>query len=167
MLAAQMLTAPTALMQLSLTEAQVVVSYMRPKNFAEGTTFIKEGDTQNTGFMLLVLTGEVTVESIIVSRISPVTVTVLGPGSLVGEMGLLDAEPRSASCTASTDVSSAILTRGALEQIMADEPKVAAKFLLAVSQRIAQRQRETAEKLRLYSQLTQVMQQEIDRLLPS
>jgi CRP/FNR family transcriptional regulator, cyclic AMP receptor protein len=165
--AAQLLRAPTALMQLSAQEARVVVGYMQPTKIEEGSTFIREGDVDHTDHMLLLLSGEVTVETITVSRVSPVTVTVLGPGSLIGEMGLLDGEPRSASCTASTDVRAAVLTRAALEKLMAEEPTVAAKLLLAVSLRIAQRQRETAEKLKLYTQLVAAMQQEIDRLMPT
>jgi CRP/FNR family transcriptional regulator, cyclic AMP receptor protein len=166
-LAARLLCAPTALMQLSAEEARVVVSYMQPRLIDEGETFIKEGDTEDTDHMLLVLDGEVTVESITVSRVSPVTVTVLGPGSLIGEMGLLDGEPRSASCTASSAVRAAVLTRKALEQLMQEDSRVAAKLLLAVSLRIAQRQRDTADKLKLYTQLVAAMQQEIDRLMPT
>ena len=137
--AAHLLGAPTALMQLTLEESRTVVTYMQPRKIEEGTTFIKEGDTRNTGFMLLVLDGEVTVENIVVSRVEPITVTVLGEGSLLGEMGLLDGEPRSASCTASTEVRCAILTREALEQLMIDNPQVAAKLMMAVSLRIAER----------------------------
>jgi CRP/FNR family transcriptional regulator, cyclic AMP receptor protein len=166
-LAAKLLCAPTALMQLSPEEARVVVSYMQPRLIEEGDTFIKEGDTEDTDHMLLVLDGEVTVESITVSRVSPVTVTVLGPGSLIGEMGLLDGEPRSASCTASSAVRAAVLTRKALEQLMQEDSRVAAKLLLAVSLRIAQRQRDTADKLKLYTQLVAAMQQEIERLMPT
>jgi CRP/FNR family transcriptional regulator, cyclic AMP receptor protein len=166
-LAAELLTAPTALMQLSLEEARVVVSYMKPLKISAGTAFIKEGDTKDTGYMLLVLHGEVTVENIVVSRTSAVTINVLGPGSLIGEMGLVDGEPRSATCTATSDVRGATLTRNALEELMNDEPHIGAKFMMAVSLRIAQRLRETADKLRLYSQLTTAMQQEIDRLMPT
>ena len=165
--AAEMLTAPTALMQLSRDEGKVVVSFMAPKKIAEGTTFMKEGDARDTGYMMLLLDGEVTIESISVSRTEPVTVTVLGPGSLIGEMGLVDGEPRSASCTATTDISCAILTRAALEKLMDENPRVGAKLMMAVSLRIAERMRDTAEKLKLYSQLVQAMQQEIDKALPS
>src|SRR5687768_15415181 len=112
--AAGMLCAPTALMQLSHDEARAVVSHMRPHRIGEGTTFIREGDTADTGFMLLVLDGEVAVESIVVSRTQPITMSVLGPGALIGEMGLLDGAPRSASCTAMSDLRCAILTRDAL-----------------------------------------------------
>lgn len=160
-LAAELLVAPTALMRLTPEEARAVVYYMQPHRIDEGTTFIKEGDTRDTAFMMLILDGEVTVETIVVSRIEPVTVTVLGRGSLVGEMGLLDGEPRSASCTASTPLSCAILSRRALEDLMDDHPLVAAKLMLAVALRIAARLRDNADKLKMYVQLTQAMQQEI------
>lgn len=165
-LAARLLIAPTALMQLTPEEALTVVSYMVPQKIAAGTTFIAEGDKSDTDYMLLVVEGEVTVESILVSRRTPVTVTVLGPGSLVGEMGLVDGRARLASCTASTDVRCAVLSRAALGTLSADDPRTAAKLMFAVSLRIAERLRDATEKLKKYSQLTQAMQQEIDHLLP-
>jgi CRP/FNR family transcriptional regulator, cyclic AMP receptor protein len=165
-LAASLLCAPTALMQLELPEARTVVSYMNPRKIAAGTTFIAEGD-ERTDFMVLVIEGEVTVESIVVSRVAPITVNVIGPGSVIGEMGLVDGEPRSASCTASTDLRCAILTRESLEDLIQAEPAAGAKFMMAISLRIAARMRETADKLKLYAQLTQTMQQEIDRALPT
>ena len=166
-LAARLLIAPTALMQLTTDEALTVVSYMIPRKIPVGTTFIKEGDKSDTGYMVLLLEGEVTVESIVVSRHTPVTVNVLGPGSLIGEMGLVDGQARLASCTASTDVRCAILSREALEKMGADEPKTAAKLMFAVSLRVAERLRDTTEKLKMYSQLVQAMQQEIDHLMPT
>jgi CRP-like cAMP-binding protein len=164
--AAEMLTANTALMQLSHEEARAVVAYMRPHRIPEGTTFIREGDTQDTDFMLLVLGGEVTIESIVVSRTAPITVSVLGPGSLIGEMGLLDGSPRSASCIAMSDLRCAMLTREGLNQLLNDDPRTAAKLMMAISLRIANRMRESQEKLKLYAQLTQAMNEEINELMP-
>lgn len=164
--AAEMLTAPSALMQLSHEEARTVVAYMKPHRIGEGTTFIREGDIDDTDFMLLVLDGEVTIETIVVSRTEPITVTVLGPGSLIGEMGLLDGAPRSASCTAMTDLRCAILTRDAMNQLLDHQPRTAAKLMMAISLRIAQRMRETQDKLKLYAQLTQAMNEEINDLMP-
>jgi len=164
--AAKMLTAPSALMQLTHDEARAVVAYMRPHRIAEGVTFIREGDTQHTGFMLLVLGGQVTIETIVVSRTEPITVTVLGPGHLIGEMGLLDGSPRSASCIAMSELRCAILTREALNQLLNDDPRTAAKLMMAISLRIAQRVRESQDKLKLYAQLTQAMNEEINDLMP-
>mgnify|MGYP003383261210 CR=1 FL=1 len=161
--AARMLIAPSALVQLSLLEAKIVVSYMRPEMVPAGETFITEGDAVNNGFMVLLLDGEVLIENITVSRTTPVTVTVLGPGSLIGEMGLLDTGPRSASCTASPDIQCAVLTREALEALIVEQPAMGAKLLLAVSARIAERYRETQKKLVLFARLAATMQQELDR----
>lgn len=165
--AANLLIAPTALMQLTKQEAKVVISYMLPRKIVSGTTFIREGTKDDTGYMILLLEGEVTVENIVVSRKSPVTVTVLGPGSLIGEMGLLDGQARLASCIASTDVRCAVLSRSALEKLSQEQPETACKLLLAISSRISERLRETSEKLKMYSQLVQAMQQEIDHLMPT
>lgn len=164
-LAAQLLTAPKALSQLSLQEARVVVDFMEPTHFTEGTCFIREGDAADTGFMALIIRGEVIVENIIVSRTQPVTTAVLEPGSLIGEMGLIDSGPRSASCTAGTELFCAILTREALQALIAQDPAIGAKLLLAISARIAERLRDTARKLRLYAKLAMAMQLEIDRIL--
>ena len=99
--AAELLTAPNALIHLTLEEARVVVGYMTPQFIPANTTFIREGDAADEGFMALLLEGEVVVESVTVSRTEPLTIRVLGAGSLVGEVGLVDEEPRSASVTTS------------------------------------------------------------------
>lgn len=165
--AAQLLTAPGALMQLTLDEARTVASYMEERYIPADTTFIREGDAGDNGFMALLLDGEVVVESIVVSRTEPVTIKVLGPGSLVGEVGLVDREPRSASCTASTDVVCAILTREAIEALIDTEPRVGAKLLLAISVRLAERLRDNARKLRLYAKLAQAMSMEMSGFIRS
>ena len=160
-LAATLLIAPTALMPLTHEEARVVVRYMQPQRVAKGTLFIRQGDARDTGFMLLLLDGEVRVENMVASRVEPMTITVLGRGSLIGELGLLDGQPRYASCIAATPLRCAILTREALQQLMLENPHIAAKLILTLSLHIAVRLRESTDKLRMYVQLTQAMQQEI------
>lgn len=164
--AAQLLCAPTALLQLSHREARTVVAYMQPRRISEGTKFIREGDGEDTGFMVLVLDGEVRIEHIVANRGAPVTVSVVGPGALIGEMGLLDGAPRSASCVALTDMRCAVLSRDSLNQLVDAQPRTAAKLVLAISLRIAQRMRDHQEKLKLYAQLTQAMNEEINELMP-
>lgn len=164
-LAAQLLIAPTALMQLSLQDARVVARYMVPRLIAEDTVFIREGDLNNTEQMLLLLEGEVTVENVVVTRDTPQTVTVLGPGSLMGEISLIDGLARLASCTATTPLRCAVLTRSALEALSKDHPRTATKLMFAVSLRVAERLRDTTDKLKMYSQLVKAMQQEVDHVM--
>ncbi len=163
--AAELLMAPHALLHLTLEEARVVVGYMTPRFIPTDTTFIREGDTGDDGFMALLLEGEVIVESVTVSRTEPLTIRVLGPGSLVGEVGLVDREPRSASCTTSADSLCAILSRDAFEALINQEPRIGSKLLLAIAARLAERLRDNARKLRLYAKLAKAMQLEIDRLV--
>ncbi|MEY4979971.1 MAG: cAMP receptor protein [Pseudomonadota bacterium] len=165
--AARLLRSPTALMQLSEAEALTIVTFMRPRRFDSGTVIIRQGEADDTGFMALVLDGEITVESQAMHRHSADTVTVLGPGSLIGEMALVDGEARSATCTATTDVKCALLTREALEALTVQQPATAAKLMTLVAQRLAQRLRESGHKLQMYSQLLQSAQQTLDVAMPT
>ena len=160
-LAAELLVMPTALMALTLQEARLIVRHMQPQIVAKGTVFIREGDTRDTGFMMLLLDGEVTVETKLASRAGPIVITLLGRGSLIGELGMIGGQARYASCIAATPLRCAILTREALHQLMEENALVAAKLLLAVTYRVGVCLREVTDKLKMYVQLTQAMEQEI------
>ena len=164
-LAATLLIAPTALMQLSLQDARIVVRYMEPRQIEQGTVFIHEGDTKEIDHMLLLIEGEVMVENVTAPRHAPQTVTVLGPGSLMGEISLIDGQARTASCTAFTPLHCAVLSRGALEALSSEHPHTAIKLLLAVSLRVAERLRDTTDKLKMYSQLLSATQQELHHVM--
>jgi CRP/FNR family transcriptional regulator, cyclic AMP receptor protein len=158
---AQLLLSPEALTGLTLEEARIVVRYMTPRFFPAKTTFIQEGDAAGSGFMALLVEGDVVVERVGVGLTPPVTIRVLGPGSLIGEIALVDQEPRSASCTAGTDVWCAILTREGIETMIAHDPMVAARLLLGVSVNIAERLRDTNRQLKLYARLAATMREEL------
>ncbi len=163
-LAARLLAMPSALAELSLAEARFVIGYTKLYRFEAGTTVIMQGERKLNDFMFLVLSGDVTVEAIHVSRTDPIVMTVLGPGSLIGEMGLLDGAPRAASCVAASDLTTAVLTRGALARLIHDDATIGAKLMISVSQRLAARLRESGQKLRAYSKLARMMQEEVDSL---
>jgi CRP-like cAMP-binding protein len=165
--AAALLTAPEGPLQLTAEEAAVVVKYMHITHISRGTTFIKEGDAGTTGFLLLVIEGEVIVESIVVSRTEPVTVRVLGPGSMHGDVGLLDGLPRSASCTADSDLVGAVLTRDGLNRLMKRNPRVCCKFLVAIGCGIGARLRENTATLKRFVLLTRALEQELEERLRS
>ncbi|MDR2129035.1 MAG: cyclic nucleotide-binding domain-containing protein [Burkholderiaceae bacterium] len=160
--AAELLVAGGALMSLSISDALVVVSYMHPRRVQAGEVLIREGESKGNDFMALLIEGEVTVESCATTaQRDSMVVTVLGPGSLVGELGIIDDEPRSASCIASTDLLLAILPRAAVEQLIEDEPAVAARLMLAVAKSVADHLRETNRKLVRFSQMTKALQEEL------
>ena len=160
--AAALLITEGALVELSAADAREVVSYMRPERIKAGEVVIREGKSTRSDFMALVLDGEVTVENSVAAAHDSMVVSILGPGSLIGDMGIIDGGPRSATCTASTDLALAVLTREALTRLMDTHPSVAARLLLAMSKRIADHLRETNRKLMTFAQVSKALQQELD-----
>lgn len=151
---------------LSRAQAAVVLSYMHPFSIEEGVEFIQEGDAGMSHFLALVVEGEVTVETITVSRTNPMTVTVLGPGSIHGELGMLDGSPRSASCTSSTRVLCGILSREGFSRLLNDHPDVCARFTVMLAMRIGERLRDNTLKLKRFVMMTRALCEEIDRMSP-
>ena len=161
--AARLLVTPSALDDLTLTDAMTVVTYMRPKHIPAGTVVIKEGEAKRNDYMLLILEGDISVESDFAGvDAEALVVNVIGPGHLIGEMGLLDGAPRSARCTADTDVAAAVLSRTALMRLLRDHPRTGSRLLLAISKRMADRLRETTRKLRTFAQMNKALQEELD-----
>ncbi len=163
--ATDLLRKPPALLGLSEADARCVVGCMQLLDYAKGATLLREHDSVATGYMLLVLSGEVSVETADPGHENDaVTISALGAGSLLGEMSLLDGEPRSTQCTAISAVQCAGLSRQGLDLLMVQRPQVAARLLAEVGSIIANRLRALSDQLRLYAQLTASMQREIDRL---
>ena len=160
--AAALLITEGALVELSAADAREVVSYMRPERLKAGEVVIREGESTRNDFMALVLDGEVTVENSVAAAHDSMVVSILGPGSLIGDMGIIDGGPRSATCTASTDLALAVLTREALTRLMDTHPSVAARLLLTMSKRIADHLRETNRTLMTFAQVSTALQQELD-----
>lgn len=162
--AVRLIRTSTALSELSAADAKCIVTYMKLLNCPEGGMLLREGEQDNVSDMLLILEGEVTVENIVANRAEPVVVSVLGPGHLIGEMALLDGGPRTATCTATTPLLGAVLSRNALRRLMLDEPAVASKLLVGILYRMSQRLRDATRQQRVYHQLLSAMEGEIDEL---
>jgi CRP-like cAMP-binding protein len=161
-LAAELLTEHQVFVDLSRREALRIVSYMAERHIPAGTRFIREGDDADSDHMLLLLEGSATVEGAD-SGGADTVVSVINPGAVIGELGLLDGGPRSASCVASTDLLVAVLTRDHLMQLIDDHPALGNKLLLSIAQRIAFRLRETTLRMRHNAQLLRALEAEMER----
>ncbi len=160
--AAQLLITPTALTDRSAADARVVAGFMQPKRFVLGTVFIKEGEARHTDFMMLILDGEVLVQNEVALADDSMVMSIIGPGSMIGEMGVMDGAPRSATCTVTTDLKVAILSRESLLKIINDNAPVAARLMLAISKRLSDRLREANRKIKTLGGLSRALQQELD-----
>jgi CRP/FNR family transcriptional regulator, cyclic AMP receptor protein len=157
---ATLLVGNTALSELSMADALEVVSLMKARRVKEGSVITQEG-TENSDYMVLILSGEAVVQSEAGAHDETVVLDVASTGALPGELGLLDGEPRSATCIASCYMDVAILERGKLTHLMAEKPRVAANLLAAILKKVAQRLRISNKKVRTLSQINRSLQDEL------
>ena len=157
-----MLMRASPIAQLDAHDAGLVIDAMQPVFVEAGTVFIQEGQADGNEFMALLIEGQVRAENATNAPGEDVVISVIDAGSLIGEMGLIDGAPRSATCTALTDLKLAILTREALQGLVELHPAVAARLLLAVAGLLGVRVRENNRRLRTLSQLAKAMQRELD-----
>jgi CRP-like cAMP-binding protein len=162
-LAQTLLRTEGGMTDLTADDSACVVGYMGLVGYNAGATVFRQGDASHTSYMLLLLSGDVAVETAD-AQAGQVAISVLGPGNIIGEMGLLDGSPRSATCTASTAVQAGGLSRKALERLIDEHPRIGAKLIVGLSKRLADRLRAMSDQLLMYAQLTASMQQEINTL---
>ena len=125
------------------------------------TVLFREGDTGSVNTMLLLLDGQVVVDAGQPSDSQSVEIAVIGPGSIIGEMSLLDGAPRSARCTTVSPVKAAGLSRGGLERLIEEHPRVAAKLMVGIAQRIADRLRSVGHQLLFYAQIAATLENQL------
>lgn len=70
-----------------------------------------------------------------------------GRGRIVGEMALLDNEPRSATCVADTDCQMLTLDNSGLDKLAAEAPLLAYRFMFSLAKLLSRRLRRTSGML--------------------
>lgn len=117
-----------------------------------GQVLIAEGDAGD--WMLLLLSGTVDV-----TKTTPADADdpdahenrsrlgVTTEGAVLGEMSMFDRDLRYATCTAIDTVEAAVLGRAAIGQLIRQHPGVGAKLMVKITQLLAQRLRNTNNRL--------------------
>ncbi len=111
------------------------------RTYKRGTALCRQG--QRGVAMFVITEGDVKVEEVMDDG-RALQVASLGPGSVVGEMAILDGAERTASVIAETDVEALVLTSWDFKAMLRQRPVVALDILSVVVGRF----RETAEELR-------------------
>jgi CRP-like cAMP-binding protein len=150
--------------KLTANEAACIVALMRIVTYPPGAAVFRAGEAAHTGYMLLVLEGDISVDTGTVGGGAKVDISILGPGALIGELSLIDGGPRSANCTAVTAVTAAGFAVGALQHLAEQTPQVATKLALFIAKNAADRLRALSEQLQMFDQLNASLHQEIARL---
>jgi CRP-like cAMP-binding protein len=140
----QLLHHATLLEDFASDEVEALGGAMLRLRARAGQRLIAEGEIGE--WMLLLLAGTVDVTKMTPAG-QPSRLAVIRPGAAIGEMSMLDGEPRYASCVALDDVEAGILTREAIARLIKDHPAAGAKLLVKLTQLLAQRLRNTSNQL--------------------
>lgn len=130
--------------EFSRNDIDVLAEYMEVYRAQPGEIIIREGDGGD--FMLLIIEGDVDIlkKGALGEQQHMTTV---GPGMTLGEMSMIDGEPRFATCLATRPTTFGVLTRDNMAKIILDHPSLGAKILVKLVTMLSLRLRQTSARL--------------------
>jgi CRP/FNR family transcriptional regulator, cyclic AMP receptor protein len=102
--------------------------------FSTGAVLMRQGDISEN--MYVIVQGRVRVERSDPMLKGPLVLAELNPGDIVGELAVLDGEPRSATVTAIEPTTTLELSAPALALTVLQHPEVSHALLMVLSQRL-------------------------------
>lgn len=109
-------------------ELSAVAYLATPKAVEAGTAIVREGDTGNDFFVLMMGTATVTRHGHEVGR--------LEPGNFFGELALFDPAPRNATITADVPVTMAVMERDRFRAVLDSVPALRDALLMGMARRL-------------------------------
>ncbi|HYT79090.1 MAG TPA: cyclic nucleotide-binding domain-containing protein [Actinomycetota bacterium] len=114
--------------ELSTKELKSIATASKEVTHRKGAVLAREGDS-GVGFFLI-LDGEVSV------AVGGRSLRKMGPGDFFGEISLLDGGPRTATCTAQSEVTTLGITPWTFKRLIEQNPAIASKMLKVMAQRL-------------------------------
>lgn len=130
--------------EFSKDDISILAGYMDVYRAQPGELIIREGDAGD--FMVLIVEGEIDILKKD-QRAEQQHMTSAGPGMTLGEMSMIDGEPRFATCMAAQPTTFAVLTRDNMAKIILDHPGLGSKLLVKMVTMLSQRLRQTSARL--------------------
>lgn len=128
----------------SPAEVRLLAHFMCVYRAGPGTQIIQEGEGGD--FLLMILEGRVEVHKRDRWN-TPQLIAEVEAGRTLGEMSMIDGEPRFATCVAVDAVLFAVLDRESLARIIVEQPLLGAKILMELVLMLSQRLRATSSRL--------------------
>ncbi len=130
--------------EFSKEDISTLAGYMEVFRAQPGEIIIRESDEGD--FMVLIVDGEIDILKKS-QRAQQQHMTSAGPGMTLGEMSMIDGEPRFATCMASQPTTFAVLTRDNMAKIILDHPSLGSKILVKMVTMLSLRLRQTSGRL--------------------
>jgi CRP/FNR family cyclic AMP-dependent transcriptional regulator len=125
-------------------EIEALCAYMACYAAPRNAPLLTEGDAG--GHLVLLLTGKVVVVKQNAEGVAK-SFDEVGPGATLGEMSMIDGQPRFASCITTEPTDFAVLTRDNLNEIFINSPRLGNKLLLILLQMTTRRLRDASSRL--------------------
>lgn len=129
---------------LSAKEVETLSRYLHVYTAEAGSFIVQEG--RHEAYMCLIVDGRVSVLKEGSGR-NAKQIGSAGPGRVVGEMSLIDGEPRSASVIADEPTTLLVLTGEGFSHLSSEVPRLAIKVRLKIAKLTSQRLRQTSGAL--------------------
>jgi CRP-like cAMP-binding protein len=130
--------------EFAFNEIEKLAEYLQTRQVKRGLELFREGDRDGTLFV--VASGKVGIHKA-GANMKDHPIALLGPGHTIGEMALIDGQPRSAGAVAVDDLVLLAISRADLDRLADDHPRLAVKLLLKVAKLLSQRLRQTTSSL--------------------
>ena len=129
---------------LSAKEIETLARYLHVCAAETGSVIVKEG--RREAYLCLIIEGRVSIVKEGAGQTAK-QIGSAGAGRIIGEMSLIDGEPRSASVVADEPTTLVVLTGEGFARLSSEVPRLAVKILLKISKSISQRLRQTSGAL--------------------
>ena len=130
--------------EFSFSQIKRLAAYIDVYQVPKDMVLFYEGD--KSAYLVLIVTGQVYVMKFDAMR-NPRHIATLGPGKTIGEMCIIDGEPRSASAVTATDTTLLVMTAEKFNILMEEWPRVGAILVLKIAKLMSQYLRRTSCKL--------------------
>lgn len=121
-------------------DIRALAAIATPSSWKAGVTIFQQGDPAE--FLIVINSGRIRLGLATASG-KELTIRHAANGAAVGEMGVLDHEPRSADATADSDTSGLVIRRTTLTRLLTERPTLALTLIRYLSKRL----RETTYQL--------------------
>ena len=123
---------------LDKNELEVVFKHVFEQSVKKDNVLFVEGMPGESLYVIISGCVEITKET---KNNEKIVLAMMGPGDMVGEMSLIDSEPRSATAVTTEDSVLMVITKRSFNEILCSNSQIAAKILMSLLKVISRRLR--------------------------
>ncbi|MGD8845491.1 MAG: cyclic nucleotide-binding domain-containing protein, partial [Desulfobacteraceae bacterium] len=121
--------------EFSFGQIKMLAAFVDVYHVPKESVLFFEGD--KSPFLVLIVTGQVHVVKFDSQR-NPKHIATLGPGKTIGEMSIIDGEPRSASAVTAAQSTLVVITAENFNRLLDERPRVAVILIMKIAKLVSQ-----------------------------